>query len=147
MSRASCNVLILVQGALALAFGAGAAEAGLFSHLHRGTPPPGRPRVIAHTHERAGNPLCISPHARPTDTPDYVGSYVGGGKKQGQGGEPRRVEEGTWGRDYVGSCLPRHVWLGWSHGRCAQGGTGAYETDGPFVPDVIGLTASKLRNH
>jgi hypothetical protein len=124
-----------------------AVEAGLFSHLHHGTPPPGHPRAIEHTHERAGYPLCISAHAKPTNTPDYVSDYVGGGKGRAHGGEPRRVEEGTWGRDYLGFCPPRHVWLGWSHGRCYQGGTGAYETDGPFVPDVIGLTVSKLRNH
>jgi hypothetical protein len=70
---------------------------------------------------------------------------VGGGS--GCCGCPRRVEEGTWGRDYQGHFLHRHVWLNWNHGRCYQGGTGAYESDGPFVPDVIGLTVSKIHNH
>ena len=137
--------IALVLGGMAFVGWNRAADAGLFFHRHQGTPPPGHPRVFEHTHERAGNPHCISPHAQPTNTPDYIGYYVGGGGGHGAG--PRSVEEGTWGRDYVGLCLPRHVWLGWNHGLHDQGGTGAYETDGPFVPDVIGLTVAKIRNH
>ena len=57
------------------------------------------------------------------------------------------AEDGTWGRDYQGHLIPRHVGLGWSHGRRYQGGTGSYDPDGHPVPDVIGLTASKIRNH
>jgi hypothetical protein len=130
--------------------GEGVLGAGLFFHHDRGTPPPGPPRYIEHSHARAGNPLCISPHAVPTDTPDYIGYYVGGGGGggcTGWGGGPRRIEDGTWGRDYEGHWLPRCVRLGWNHGRCYQGGTGSYEPDGPVVPDVIGLTISRLRNH
>jgi hypothetical protein len=42
------------------------------------------------------------------------------------------------------------VILGWSHGRKYQGGTGAYETDGPVLPDVVYATTStlnRLRRH
>jgi hypothetical protein len=121
------------------------AQAGLFFHHDEGTPPPGCPRAIDHTHERAGFPLLLSPCAKPANTPAYVGYYVGGGT--GCMGSPRRVEDGTWGRDYQGHWIPRHVMLQWSHGRLYQGGIGAYESDGHPVPDVIGLTASKLRTH
>jgi hypothetical protein len=137
--------ITLVLGGLTIVAWVPAVEAGLFFHHHEGTPPPGHPRVIEHTQARAGDPLCLSPHARPTQTPAYVSYYVGGGAAHGGG--PRRVEEGTWGRDYEGHWIPRHVWLGWYHGRKDQGGTGYYYTDGHPVPDVIGLTASKLRNH
>jgi hypothetical protein len=135
----------LVLGCLACVTGDRVAEAGLFFHHHQGTPPPGCPRNIAHSHERAGFPLLISPCAKPGTTPAYVNYYVGGGA--GCFGCPRRVEEGTWGRDYQGHWFPRHVGLGWYHGRKSQGGSGAYESDGHPVPDVIGLTVSKLHNH
>jgi hypothetical protein len=49
----------------------------------------------------------------------------------------RRSNEGTWGRDYHG-ILSHRPFLRWSHGRRCQGGTGAYRTDGPHVPDPIG---------
>jgi hypothetical protein len=137
--------IALVLGGLAIVGFDHEAEAGLFFHSDRGTPPPGHPRIIEHTHARAGNPLRISPHASPTDTPAYIGYYVGGGSACG--GEPRRVEEGTWGRDYEGLWLPRHVWLGWSHGRRYQDGTGSYEPAGHYVPDVIALTIARFRGH
>lgn len=145
MSRQVRFALVLVLGGLASIVAGRAAEAGHFFHRQRGTPPPGRPRVIEHTHARAGFPLQISPHAKPTYTPSYISSYVGGGAACR--GEPRRVEEGTWGRDYMGSCIPRNVWLRWSHGRLYQGGTGSYEPDGHPVPDLIGLTAAKIHDH
>jgi hypothetical protein len=137
--------LTLFVGCLACVAGNRTAEAGLFFHHHQGTPPPGCPRAIEHSHERAGYPLLIGPCAKPATTPAYVGYYVGGGG--GCLGCPRRVEEGTWGRDYQGHLFPRHVGLLWNHGRRYQGGSGAYEPDGHPVPDVIGLTASKLHNH
>jgi hypothetical protein len=135
----------LILGALVLVVPNRGAEAGLFFHHDEGTPPPGRFRDIEHTHERAGFPLLISHHAKPGNTPEYVSYYVGGGA--GCMGCARRVEEGTWGRDYQGHWIPRHVGLLWSHGRLYQGGTGQYDPDGHPVPDVIGLAASRLRNH
>jgi hypothetical protein len=107
------------------------AKAGLILHRRRGTPPPGRPRAIEHSDHRAGHPLQTSPHAKPTQTPAYLGYYVGGGAPCA--GCPRRIEDGTWGRDYIGLHLPRLVDLGWSHGRRYQGGTGSYGVDGAFV--------------
>lgn len=107
---------------------ASSACAGLFFHSSEGTPPPGAPRPIEHSHARAGNPWCVSPHAKPTNQPGYVGDYVGGGDAWHPGA--RRNEEGTWGWDYQGFHIPRRIRLSWSHGRRFQGGTGAYRTDG-----------------
>jgi hypothetical protein len=75
---------------------------------------------------------AVAWYARPSNTPCYVGYYVGGGCPCR--GDGRTSEEGTWGWDYQGCCLPRCVRLWWSHGRCHQGGKGAYETDGPTFP-------------
>jgi hypothetical protein len=58
-----------------------------------------------------------------------VGYAVGGGCPYPRHAEPPTAAEGTWGWDYQG-WLPRWVTLGWWHGRY-QGGTGAYQTDGP----------------
>ncbi len=122
-----------------------AALGGHFSRRRQGTPPPGEPRSIEHSHRRAGYPLCLSPRADLTNTPEYEGYYVGGGSPYH--GEGRCRTEGTWGWDYVGWHLPRRVALGWNHGRREQGGTGAYETDGPHVPDVIAGTTAALEEH
>lgn len=46
------------------------------------------------------------------------------------------ANEGTWGWDYRGWIIPRRVNLLWWHGRRAQGGPGAYKTDGPFLPHL-----------
>jgi hypothetical protein len=135
-------ILVAIGGALPHR----SAEAGLFFHHEKGTPPPGCPRYIEYSHARAGYPLNLNPCAKPGDTPEYVRYYVGGGAGSHHG-DPRNSDLGTWGRDYQGHWIPRHVGLLWSYGRLYQGGTGAYEPDGPHVPDVIGLTASKLRNH
>ena len=115
----------------------------LFRH-QEGTPPPGRPRpFLVHTFERAGYPNEISPLAHPTENPGYGGSYVGGGGALGH--EPRTCEEGTFGWDYEGLCVPRRIWLAWTHGRCYQGGTGAYRTEANrHIPDPIGITASTI---
>jgi hypothetical protein len=145
MFRPVCHTLIV--GGLLCALGDRTALAGpWFHHHHEGTPPPGCPRAIGHTWARAGYPPCVSTHAHPTYTPEYIGYFVGGGGSAHHGC-PRRPEDGTWGRDYEGMFLLRHVGLKWNHGRCYQGGTGAYDPDGPFVPDVIGLTVSKIHNH
>lgn len=118
-----------------IATGPSAARGGLFFRRPEGTPPPGKPRSIEHNFERAGFPHWISAHAQPTNTPEYVGYYVGGGTAHGGG--PRTSEEGTWGWDYEGAHFLRHVPLRWSHGRRYQGGTGAYRADGPHLPDVF----------
>ena len=136
---------VLVAGALALLALTICDEsrAGHFSLRRRGTPPPGKPRAIEHTHARAGDPLFISPHAAPTMTPAYAGYSIGGGSAMG--GDHRRREEGTWGRDYVGLRLPRNVALGWSHGRREQGGTGSYTTDRIESADTLGSAINGLR--
>src|SRR5580698_4044378 len=50
--------------------------------------------------QRAGNPECISPRARPSNGPRDTGYYVGGGAAFR--GQPRMSDEGTWGWDYTG---------------------------------------------
>jgi hypothetical protein len=82
-------------------------------------------------YRRAGNPQVVHRYAKPTYTPHYCFGYVGGGAAYG--GQPRTLEEGTWGMDYCGYYLPHRVWQNWYHGRRAQGGVGRYETDGPHI--------------
>jgi hypothetical protein len=103
----------------ALAFVAGAVAAD-------DTLAPGQPAC------RSSYVLPIAPWARPSNTPDYVGYYVGGGCAWR--GEPRFPDEGTYGWDYGGCYFARRVWLLWCHGRRYQGGTGAYESDGVQSP-------------
>jgi hypothetical protein len=90
-------------------------------------------RAEEHTHCRAGCPLEVACYARPSDTPQYIGYYVGGGSALG--GTHRCCDEGTWGWDYHGWFLPHRVILYWNHWRY-QGGTGAYYTEGHPVPDL-----------
>jgi hypothetical protein len=85
----------------------------------------------ADPHVRAGHPQQVHRWAKPTITPKYCFGYVGGGAVLG--GQPRTLEEGTWGMDYCGHWLPHRVWLNWYHGRVEQGGSGRYETDGPKI--------------
>jgi hypothetical protein len=85
-----------------------------------------------HSHERAGYGGKLSCITQPTDTPAYVGYYVGGGAVCC--GEPRCLDEGTWGWDYQGCLLPRRIILQWWHGRHYQGGSGQYQPDGPISP-------------
>jgi hypothetical protein len=83
---------------------------------------------------RAGNPQCVSPLAKPTESPHEIGYYVGGGaRERSPRGEPRYHHEGIWGTDYAGMIIPKHVRLGWWHGQRYQGGTGSYATDGPRI--------------
>ena len=72
---------------------------------------------------------CIARYAHPSNTPAYGGYYVGGGATFH--GDERFADEGTWGWDYFGRHLNRHIDLGWWHGARYQGGIGAYKTDGP----------------
>jgi len=74
--------------------------------------------------------------AVPSNSAANLGHYVGGGCTPLLRGEPRRLDEGTWGWDYQGCLIPRHVNLGWWHGRRYQGGTGAYRTDGPHYHEA-----------
>ncbi len=77
-------------------------------------------------HVRAGCPQVVSRCARPSDTPNNGGYYVGGGAAIH--GQPRRPNEGTWGWDFCG-LIPKWVALNWWHGKHWQGGGGAYATD------------------
>jgi hypothetical protein len=90
-----------------------------------------------HTMTRAGYPESISRYARPSNTCEYYGYYVGGGCPC-RGGPPGPLQ-GLWGWDYGGHphlVKPRIV-LNWC---CRyQGGKGAYRTDGPHVPDVLAI--------
>ena len=91
---------------------------------------------------QAGYSLPVAWYARPSETPQYIGYYVGGGSALG--GTHRYCDEGTWGWDYQGCILPRRVLLYWSHWRY-QGGTGAYRTEGPPVPDIPACAAAAVK--
>lgn len=82
---------------------------------------------------RAGFPTETSHCARPSDTGRYVGYAVGGGAAPCCccKGDAPTDDEGTWGWDYPGLCLPSRIRLDWWHGRREQGGAGDYRTDGP----------------
>lgn len=88
-------------------------------------------------HQRAGNPLETSRWAVPSDNGGHVGYYVGGGCPHPRKAEGPTAEEGTWGWDYQGWFPLRRVALGWWHGRRYQGGTGAYQTDGPKLLPAV----------
>jgi len=104
---------------------------------HDLTPSMGRPATErrhfqGNQFDRAGNPQCISPLAKPTESPHEQGYYVGGGARvRSRCGEERREHEGTWGVDYTGIIVHKKTNLGWWHGSRYQGGVGAYRTDGP----------------
>jgi hypothetical protein len=97
-----------------------------------------------HTFARAGYPDQISCLAKPTIRPEYCGYYVGGGCVCGphvcHGGPPEPLQ-GTFGWDYChGPCgLHHRVVLGWCFGCRPKGGTGAYKTEGPHVPNPFAL--------
>ena len=82
-------------------------------------------------HARAGQPTRVACYAQPSESRHYIPYRVGGGAVVC--GQPPFSHEGTWGWDYQG-LLPRRIRLGWWHGRCTQGGSGAYHTDGPTCP-------------
>lgn len=89
-----------------------------------------RPVVMENDYVRSGFPWEVRRFARPTRTPAYDYGYVGGGAAINWG-RPRSLEQGTWGRDYVGVLYPRAVWLNYWGPSRYQGGTGGYTTDGP----------------
>jgi len=152
LSRAILGILLLASGVAARAED----EPRRFHFLARhhqkkeGTPPPGRPRCIPNTDERAGYPQALAGHLEPSTAPGGIGYYVGGGVPIGHKhfqDEGRTREDGTWGWDETGGVHGRRrVILGWSHGRRYQGGTGAYRTDGPVVPDLIYATTSAINS-
>jgi hypothetical protein len=77
-------------------------------------------------------------------TPGGIGYYVVVGVPCGKG-QGRRRDEGTWGWDDTGGqYFRRRNTPGWSQGRRYQGGTGAYRTDGPVVPDLIYAATSTI---
>ena len=80
---------------------------------------------------RSGRPQRVAWYARLTDAGNYSGGWVGGGKFL-PGDEPC-LDEGTWGWDFKGLVPVKRIWLGWSHGRCKEGGAGAYKSDGPHL--------------
>jgi hypothetical protein len=96
---------------------------------HYDPPPHLRP---ADRHVRAGCPQSVAPWAHCSYNTAYDGYYVGGGAVH-RGDGPWFPDEGTWGWDYFGRHLDRHVALGWWHGRRHQSGGGKYDTDGPKV--------------
>jgi len=77
-----------------------------------------------------GYPPRVGILCAPSNTWHYGGYYVGGGTIF-RGGEPRDVNEGTWGWDYGGLLNHKWVVLDWSHGRRYQAGGGTYRTAGP----------------
>ena len=82
-----------------------------------------------HTMKRAGYPENVSRLAHPSYTSADIGYTVGGGSPCR--GEYPYPHDGTWGWDYEGRCFWRRVYLLWWHNGHYQGGTGAYQTDGP----------------
>lgn len=95
-----------------------------------------RPELSPHHADqtrRAGDPFCISKYARDTYGPAYRGYYVGGGAAlhgipaTRLRGEPRYLQEGTFGVDYDPPWSRVMLW--WFHGRRHQGGEGQYEPD------------------
>jgi len=96
-----------------------------------------------HTHERAGNPLCVASYARPSVTNHDRLGYVGGGKVIG--GDCRGPRDGTFGMDYVGlGWFGKGNFLNWFHDRKLQPSPGKYNTEGPKVPDVVANNPVKL---
>ena len=90
-----------------------------------------------HTPEQAGYPPCVSGCAKCGRTDKYALGYIGGGCV-GRCGEPRRLDEGTFGWDYDCHFLPGRVFLNWCHcGKSPK--AGPYKTDGPNVPDVFSV--------
>jgi hypothetical protein len=94
------------------------------------------PRPGEDQHARAGYPREVSPCAHPSDTGAYVVYPVGGGEAcPRKGCEPGR-DEGVWGWDYQGRCIPSNVELLWTAGRY-QGGIDGYNGHGPNLMKKI----------
>ncbi|MBM3956059.1 MAG: hypothetical protein FJ309_15865 [Planctomycetes bacterium] len=128
LARASCGTCVAFVVAI------GAAASGVAADL---SPPMGRPATERHQFQgnqftRAGNPQCLSPFAKPTESPHETGYFIGGGARtRARHGQQRRVDDGTWGTDYVGILFHKHIELNWWHGSRFQGGGLGYRTVGP----------------
>lgn len=94
---------------------------------------------------RAGYASKVAWWARPSESSAFAAYRVGGG--QLAGGSGPSGDQGTWGWDYRGGLFPRRTILNWSNGPRYQGGTGAYRTDGPHVPDLPALLNPSLKGH
>ncbi|WP_044251155.1 hypothetical protein [Isosphaera pallida] len=103
----------------------------------------------AHNHARAGWPLTLGANAVTRYEPGRGLYEVGGDSPQPprmftwrQRGEfdglPHPLP-GTVGHDFLGVHLPRKVTLFSSWGVRFKGGYGAYQTDGPAIPDILAL--------
>ena len=62
-----------------------------FHQKKEGTPPPGKPRFIPHTDERAGFPRDLAGHLEQSATAGGIGYYVGGGVPLGPRRGPHRA--------------------------------------------------------
>jgi hypothetical protein len=84
-----------------------------------------------HTMKQAGYPQEVSIISMESYNQHYRGGLIGGGKG-GHGAHTPSLSEGTWGWDYnLFRPLSSRIFLGWTHGRRYQGGSGSYATDGP----------------
>lgn len=88
------------------------------------------PRPGEDQHARAGFPREVSPCAHPSDTGAYVLYPVGGGAPCHHFGRGPGPDEGVWGWDYRGRCIPSNVELLWTYGKY-QGGLDGYQGFGP----------------
>ena len=85
-----------------------------------------------------GNPTHVRSRAAESNSCRYVGYQVGGGavgagdrwSDEDPAPQQRRLDEGTFGWDYLGYLGRKRIALSWSHRRL-QSGVGSYETDGP----------------
>jgi len=91
-----------------------------------------------HTMERAGNPLELSPFAKP-GIEKHEGPGLIGGSRLFHGDGPVAYD-GTFGWDYQGlGWRPGRVFLAWSHDRKHQPKMGPYKTDTHKLPDPVTL--------
>jgi hypothetical protein len=97
-------------------------------------------------HVQAGLPKNIAWWAIPSDTGAYTMYRVGGGNPYPCLADAPLPCEGTWGWDYLGKWFRSNVILGWWHGRRDQGGSGAYQTDGPGTNHGQGTLKGLFQN-
>ena len=92
-----------------------------------------------HCWKQSGFGNLVKKNAKPTNTCEYDGYWVGGSSFSRKASAPSAMQ-GTYGRDYFGKFLDRLVVLGYKNKECDRVGTGKYATDGgPRVRNVLGL--------